>query len=154
VGKFITTILHEKGQQISLFGRRWLREDALDYDDGEDDGESAAELNRSADGDADENPPEEAKEDLLDEDTSELELMQAEFATMLRRHRARMAKGAGVDAKPGGAVVAGQGIGGPGGKVSRESCQRWMRRLRGERSLTESRAAARRARSWMARLLG
>jgi hypothetical protein len=74
-----------------------------------------------------------------------------EFRALLAKHR--KVRGGGVGARPGGEVTHGQGAGGPGGRTSRES-RAWARRLMGERSLTESRAAARRLAYWLVRLRG
>jgi hypothetical protein len=161
-----TTYLHEAGGNRSLFGEdrfgrpyraRRVREDVEDFDDGENGGKTVRGAMADAGDDSDESESYETKRDLLDEALARLEQEGDEedaeqFRQLLKRHRARQWKGAAVGAVPGGEVVAGQGVAGPGGKLSRES-RAWMYKLRHGESLLEARRRSRVSERWMGRLL-
>jgi hypothetical protein len=87
---------------------------------------------------------EEFLDSLTEDDDAEFA---EEFRALLAKHR--KVRGGGVGARPGGEVTHG-----PGGKVSRESREDWLRRLRGQRSLREEREAQRRLDCWLTRLRG
>jgi hypothetical protein len=139
--------LHEAGQQDGLF------------DEGDDGGDYVT-TDRHADGydeadDAEDSTPARARRVTAEEYLRQLdedgdEEFAADFRAMLKKHAKQ--KGGGDDARPGGQVVAGQGVSGPGGRVSRES-RAWLYKLRHGESLMESRRRDRKAARWAARLL-
>jgi hypothetical protein len=160
MGQVIVAELHEHGGNRSLFGedengepyraRRVEEDDGGDYDDYVT-GERHADLYDDAD-DAEGSVPAKARkvtaEEFLDSLTEDEDAeFAAEFRALLAKHR--KVRGGAVGARPGGQVTGGQGVGGAGGRTSRES-RRWANRLTGSgRPLTESRSARR----WMGRLL-
>jgi hypothetical protein len=143
MSKVITAILHERGQQMSLFGRRLLREE-----------EDAGEVERDAAGDPEEGEAYRDKEALLNSYNGALNAGDEEGAdfyhAQLKRHHLVRGAATKVPARDFGLR---KGEGGGGGRASREARQ-WMFKLRNGRSLREDLRRERVSASWMRRLLG
>jgi hypothetical protein len=158
MGQLITARLFES---YDLHGRP-VREDVAAEDGDDEDGQGLDDLMADAAGDSDESESYRVKQDLLDAYREALDAgddaMSDEYHRRLQQHFRN--RGAGVDARPalrGPYLTSGEG-GGDGSTRPRPTGSReslaWSRRLKGQRSLTEARAAGRRADHWARRLLG